>query len=194
MNDKKRSFVHCVLVLILSSALFMLTACQISAPGRSFTTLELLVSVDDLPPGWVVKDLRMLDKHQSDENTDDSAIVAFVLAVKPIPGRPTQQRVYRYKNSTIAQAWYKDLFLTKPGQKPEEWSFQSSTADEADIQCYDYEGRDYTFCEWTARYQEYVVDVMAFLIPDKMSLQDFEKIVIKADSIISQHLDDTSSQ
>jgi len=136
----------------------------------------------------------MLRYSQRFESTDDSAYIQYAIADKPIPGRPTQQYVFRYKNSSSATTYYRNWFLTKPGEKPDEWLFQSSTADEADVKCYDYEGRDYTFCHWTARYQEYVVEVMAFLIPDKMSLQDFEKIIIKADSIMSKHLNGTSSQ
>lgn len=180
----------CVLATFAGVLLFVCASCEDSPPKRSFSTLDLLMDVSAMPSGWQEDVRRRLEEGDDYFTTDDSAWVAFI-AEGENTFLATQQSVYRYPSSSKARSIYEDsVLLEHVGNLPAEWTYQSLIADESDIDCYDYEGRvEYPICTWTARYEEYVVIVRSWLITDRISLCDLERIAEAVDLKMADYLD-----
>jgi hypothetical protein len=160
---------------------------QAPAPDRPLKTIDLLIDASVMPQGWTTADRHELRREADDLSVGDSAVVALVVKEQP-QQRPTKEYVHRYRNSAAAKSVYDDL-VHVVGDVPSAWTYHSIIADESRFACYDYEGREpYPVCEWAARYEEYVVIVSSWLIPDQMSLPDLEKVVRAIDSRMSRQL------
>ena len=168
----------------------LLGACatwQPPAPDRPVKTVDLLIDSSVMPAGWVMVDKHELTRGVDDLSVGDSAVAAFVVE-EELQQRPTKQYIHRYRNSAAAQGVYDDL-IHVVGVAPSTWTYHSTVADESAFACYDYEGREpYPICEWAARYEEYVVTVTTWLVPDHMSLQSLEKVIQAVDSQMAQQL------
>jgi hypothetical protein len=160
------------------------------APERSFTTKELLIGLSDMPPGWEVS--WGPEKSKDYISTHDSFAIAFIVndANLPFGRRGALHAVYRYRSARAAEGIYKDVVLPgQVGKMPGEWTYQSPIADQSHFACYDYEGREpYPVCEWSARYEEYIVDFFSWLIPGYMSLEDMERVVRAIDARMAHYL------
>lgn len=178
------------------AASLMLSSCirEQPVPKRSFTTLDLLIGLSDMPPGWIVGYGPGKGRSYISPKEDSSEISFYVNDEHLQPGRRgAAHEVYRYRSSEAARGVYKDLVLPRAGKTPEGWSYQSPIADQSDFTCYDYEGREpYPFCEWSARYEEYVVIFSSWLIPGYMSLEDIERVVRVIDARMAAYLGKTA--
>ena len=159
---------------------------------RSFSASDLLIGLSDMPPGWRVTEYESkLPPNVGPLTTYDSAYIRFEALDINIKRKIFQQYVYRYENSLCAESDYKsDVFRTHFGKIPSNWDFTSRYADESDFTCYDYEGRDQTVCSWTARYQENIIMVFAWLIPGRMSIEDIKNIAKSIDARIGSNLNE----
>jgi hypothetical protein len=146
----------------------------IPAPKRSFTPQDLLVSQKDVP-SWLIKTAgpkRVSDNRRSNDSAeikfsphDDQEIRGF------------RQSVFRYDSIEGARRDYADA-TTFPGKTDVEgWTYISSSADEQKFSCYTYSNSDIPVCSWVARYQEFVIEVVAWIGPDQVSIQEMEKLV-----------------
>lgn len=175
-------------VIIPAIAGVLLAGCDLleTAPERSFTTKELLIGLSEMPPGWTVSNGPT--KLKDDVSSKDASIVVFQADTSAIR-RGAMQRAYRYRSSSGAKRMYEEYI--RPGQfgtTPPEWTYQSPVADQSYFACYDYEGREPLNCEWSGRYEEYVVAFGSWIIPDRMSLQDMERVVRAIDARMAQYL------
>lgn len=179
-----------LLTMNLLLAAVLMQACaplQAPAPDRPLKTIDLLIDGSVMPIGWTMTERRELAKDAHHLSVGDSAIVVFAVKELQIPRR-TQQYVHRYRNSAAAKGVYAE-FIRPDGSTPPSWNYRSTIADESVFACYDYEGREpYPNCEWSARYEEYIVTVYSWLVPGYMSLPDLEKVIKEIDSRMAQQL------
>jgi hypothetical protein len=156
-----------------------------TAPERSFMTKELLISLSDMPPGWVVSNGPV--KLKDDISSQDASVIVFQ-ADTNVVRRGAMQRVYRYHSSSGAKRMYEEYVL--PGQfgsTPPEWTYQSPVADQSYFACDARQGQPLN-CQWSGRYEEYVVVFGSWIIPDRMSLQDMERVIRAIDMRMAQYL------
>lgn len=165
----------------------VLSACvrEKPAPERSFTTRELLIGSSEMPPGWT----GYLERSADYISTRDSATMAFE-ADTTLSLRVARHSVYRYRSAKAAKGVYEELVLPgQVGKTPADWRYQSPVADQSYFACYDYEGRvPYPICEWSARYEEYVVIFHSWLVPGYMSLEDMERVIKAIDARMAKYL------
>jgi hypothetical protein len=174
-------------LLFMAIALQACAAWQAPAQDRPLATIVLLVDTSVMPSGWTMVDKRRLSKEADDLSVGDSAVVVFAIKELQIP-RPTKEYVHRYRNAAVAQSVYEDL-IHLVGVVPPSWAYQSAIASQSSVACYDYEGREpYPVCEWAAQYEEYVVTVSTWLIPEHMSLPDVEKVIRAIDKQMARQL------
>ena len=143
-------------------AIAILSSCvpERPAPRRSFTTMNLLIDLSDMPPGWKVGYGPGKGGSYISPKEDGSEIGFYVSDDNVPAGRDTAGHgVYRYRSVEAAKGIYEDLVLPgQVGETPARWIYQSPIADQSYFACYDYEGREpYPICKWSARYEEYVV-------------------------------------
>jgi hypothetical protein len=178
-----------VIVGMCSILVVLLASCGIGekrVPERGFAPSELLIDGADMPPGWI---------HDygpgpaiDDRATNDAAMIKFMADTHP-QGRGISHSVYRYEYISVAKYRFGEK-ATLAGTTPEAWTFRSNTADEERFVCYDYEGREpYPVCRWVARYEEYVVVFRGWLLPERLTLQDMDRMVAIIDERMAQYLD-----
>lgn len=193
LRAKKMWWVSIPVIFLAAALMLTCPSCQPLAPERPFRTVELLVDLSVMPPGWKLDARRELGKGTHHLSVGDSAVVVFT-AEGESPHKPTQQYVHRYRNSSAAKGVY-EQFVHPAGTTPSDWTYQSPVADQTIFACYDYEGREpYPICEWSGRYEEYVVTVYSWLITGRMSLQDLEQMIRAVDARIARHLDKSSTE
>jgi hypothetical protein len=140
-----------------------------------------------MPSGWMVDTRREITKASHELSVGDSAVIVFI-ADDDLSQKPTQEFIHRYRNSEAARGVYDD-FIHPAGDAPFEWMYESPVAEESQIACYDYEGREpYPICEWAARYEEYIVEVHSWLITGRMSLQDLDNVIRAVDVRMAHYL------
>lgn len=175
-------------VIIAAIAGVLLAGCDLleTAPERSFTTKELLIGLSEMPPGWIVSNGPV--KLKDDVSSKDASVIVFQ-AETNVVRRGAMQRAYRYRSSSSARRMYEEYI--RPGQfgtTPPEWTYQSLVADQSYFACDDNQGREPLNCEWSGRYEEYVVVFGSWIVPDRMSLQDMERVVRAIDARMAQYL------
>jgi hypothetical protein len=183
-------FSQCVVTGAAFASVLFLLSCSLGrkpAPERPFTTIELLIGLEDMPAGWEsfppYKPVDYLC-------VNDCATIDFE-ADTDLPRRRAYEDIFRYKSAVTARKVYKELLLPV-GNMPPEWSYRSSAADEFTFVCYDYEGREPPICEWTARYDEYIVIFRSWLIPGRMSLTNMEQVIRAIDTRMARYLNKLS--
>lgn len=174
-------------VVFAFAAMLLLSSCapESPPPERHFTTRDLLIGLSEMPDGWT----GCLEQSADYLSTQDSATMAFEADTTMSP-RVARHRVYRYRSAQAARGVYQDIVTPgQVGKTPAEWTYRSSIADQSFFTCYDYEGRvPYPVCEWSARYEEYVVIFHSWLIPGYMSLEDMERVVRAIDARMAHYL------
>jgi hypothetical protein len=120
----------------------------------------------------------------------DSIEVDFYSDLIPDDDHLSEQ-VYRASGfNSVGRAEHNYGYLTTGlgyGSRPSDWTFKSQFADQSDFTCRLY--RDDSnpqasnpICLWIARYDRIVVYVEAFLIPDRMTLEQLAVIIGKIDT------------
>jgi len=163
-------------------ALLTLSRCatvdQSSTPPL-INPIDLLISSEDMPDGW--KSSEALSDEYDDLCYIDCAMIQF----SPVEenGVYSEQSVYVYNTVEEAERKYKVLqSMLQLGTAPSNWSYQSSAANKSDVSCYTHESKPVPSCTWIAQYGKYIVGFYAELVPDRMSLGDFEKVIYRIDS------------
>ncbi len=187
---KPRSM-HWMLIAIIFVGEMLLSGCSTPVPPtpvRSFSTMDLLITLSDMPEGWRMSEnspSRILDYLAGREpaTADDASRMVF-LAEPYVPLYEAAHEVYRFKTAAVAKQVYEIRVL---GETPQGWGYQSSVANESKFLCYTKKNEP-PYCSWLAYYDEYYVEFSAALIPGKMSLQDVERIVKIIDDKMAQYL------
>ena len=174
-------------ITVATAATLLLSTCtpqDQTVPDRAFATMDLLIDLQDLPSGWQSFSPRKPVDHLS---TSDSAFIGFRADTDAVR-QSASHRVYRYDSSTQAKLVFEELVVRGYGEVPLEWEYESPVADQYDFSCYDYEGREPPNCQWSGRYEEYLVVVNSWLIVDRMSLQDMERVIRAIDARMEQYI------
>jgi hypothetical protein len=146
----------------------------IPAPKRTFTPTDLLIGLNDVPSGWSV--LFGPEKVGDDSRSFNSSEIAFSSG-KQLDRWDFKQSVFRYSSIEGAKMDYSDA-ITFPGETNiKGWTFSSSIADEQKISCFTYSNVDIPVCRWQARYQEFVVEVIAWIYPCYLSIEEMQNLV-----------------
>ena len=181
-----------LVVLIFAGNMFM-SGCSTPispTPVRSFSTMDLLINLSDMPGGWRVSEnspSRILDylTGREPDTADDASGILF-LAEPHQTWYEAAHNVYRFKTFSTSKHVYESQTL---GETPLDWNYQSSTAEESKLLCRQLGQPDLIYCTWFAYYDEYYVEFAAALIPGKMSLDGVERIAKIIDTKMAQHLD-----
>jgi hypothetical protein len=176
------------MAILMAATQLFIVACSLAPrtlPPRPFRTSELLVTLSDMPPGWSVG---YGPGRAFDERANDDASMIILYADTYTGGKGTSHAVYHYATILNSKNAFQDK-STWPGSLPPGWTFRSPVADQAVFSCYDWEGREpYPNCTWVARYQEYVVVLDTWLLPDRMSLAELDRIVKSIDRRMAAYL------
>jgi len=194
----KRIYYHgkrFLLLLLLINSLFSLEACTqpflLTNKPTLFPPQNLLITLDDLPLNWKVK--FGPERAEDNSRSSDSAWISF----SPISEKEKYlvlQMVFRYQNTRGAKADYADQIRFPENTEMEEWSFQSSVADESRFSCFIYSNESTPVCRWVARYERIVVDVIVRLEQKGLSIQEMETLVKKIDQKVGSILNQESEK
>jgi hypothetical protein len=178
-------FLLAVEILLISVTVQACAPLQTPAPARPSITIDLLIDEAIMPVGWTLTERHEIAKNAHHLSVGDSAVVVFEVKDSQLPNR-TEQYIHRYRNSAAAKGVYAE-FIRPSGSTPSSWNYRSPLADESVFVCRG-GGELYPKCEWSARYEEYIVTVYSWLIPGYMSLPDLERVVKEIDSRMATQL------
>jgi len=155
-----------------------------TTPPNNIEMVNLLIKPDDMPSGWIVE--FPAGPFHAAEYEEEAEKIVFV----PERGirRSTGQNIYRYEDAREARYYLRKLnpeVLGRGEFVPEGWIQPVLSADEEEFICYwkaDNPAEKYLFCYWIARYGEYIVDFVTWVLPDLMSLEQIRTLIIKIDS------------
>jgi hypothetical protein len=185
-RHKHFNFISLTIILILIATNF---ACVlgvfIPAPKRAFTSTDLLIGLNDMPQDRVY----YLDRKKVGDNTrnSDSSEIAFSSG-RQLDRWDFKQSVFRNPSIEGAKMAYSEA-ITFPGETNiKGWTFSSSIADEQKISCFTYSNSVVPVCTWEARYQEFVVEVIAGIFPGYLSIEEMQNLVEKIDSKFTKYI------
>lgn len=163
------------------------------APARPFATQDLLISLEDMPPGWQVRSGP--EELRDSITVGESLWIVFTAENATTPFQTASHRVFQYRNPRQAMRIYQSDVLPRHwGETPVEWKYESSLARTYTITCYRYNDVSQSVCEWSGVYEEYIIIFSAWLIPERMTLQDIEHIVGVIETRTAQYLNPHASE
>jgi hypothetical protein len=130
-----------------------------------------------------------LDRKKVGDNTrnSDSSEIAFSSG-RQLDRWDFKQSVFRNPSIEGAKMAYSEA-ITFPGETNiKGWTFSSSIADEQKISCFTYSNSVVPVCTWEARYQEFVVEVIAGIFPGYLSIEEMQNLVEKIDSKFTKYI------
>jgi hypothetical protein len=173
--------------------LILLTGCAKPTPiERNFSMEDLVIDASVFPEGWeVVSGPRFVEwDHLS--STYGSWYVGYKVETDA-PRHTAGLHIYRYHDVSIAQRMYGE-FISRQHRGA---SFPDDTCDglqanQSQLTCVSYQTHTQVNCNWTGRYDEYIVDYIAWLVPDRMSLSDVQEIICAIDAHVGPYFDPPS--
>jgi len=146
-----------------------------------------------MPEGWCIR--RGPEEAVLEYNVDEGLWVAFETD-SPYTVTVASHTVLRYDDLELAARVY-DRYVSPSeygGSKvPIGWTYSSPAADSYHVFCYIPPQRSQYHCQWSGLYAEYIAVFLAWLIPGRMTQQDFESIVEVIDRRMACILDDACS-
>lgn len=174
MKSNKKVIVFIVIFAAWSASIGCCRLLNTPAPKRSFPTQELLLNLEEMPPGWDV----LYGPEPVDDNSRsfDSGEIGF--ASDKFPDEASvKQFVFRYNFLQGAKSDYASAIQFPGTTDIEGWSFTSNIADASKVSCYTYINEDIPVCTWYARYNEFVIELNAWIGPGRLSIQEMENVV-----------------
>ncbi|MEA3439848.1 MAG: hypothetical protein U9R58_06165 [Chloroflexota bacterium] len=151
---------------------------RVSTP--SISLYDLLLTIEDMPESWV---------GYPPFKSPDSLCYFDCVTVQFDAQTDGQSRathdIYVYKSATEAKRSFEKQVLPLIGETPPRWDYVSEFADQSDFACYTYAYPAYPNCEWTARYDRYIVVFYSWLVPEKMTFNELEDIIRVIESKMS---------
>jgi hypothetical protein len=183
---KKRvlTMLSLLIVVLLGSGCFINSL--IPAPKRNFTSSDLLVTKDELEPGWTIP---YGPKKDTDNSKPEDTMWEIVNKLPEREISDVTERASLYPTTGQAIASFKEDALFPSNIIVEGWNFASKKADEQKMSCYKYSNLDYPICRWLGRYQEIRIVVIAGLVPGRVTLDELQAIVRAIDTRIINLLD-----
>lgn len=168
-------------ILIILAVLIIprCTTVEPNPPAPTINPRELLLSHEDMPIGW--RNYSVF----SDEYDDWCYIDCAILQFSPVDrdGVYAEQTIYVYYTVEEAARNYEELLpLPLSETISSGWSYESDVASRYDLMCYKYRDVSFPSCIWLAQYGKYVVEFYAELVPERMSLDDLEKVIQRIDA------------
>jgi hypothetical protein len=75
---------------------------------------------------------------------------------------------------------------------PEGWAHRTLSVDEDKFVCYwkavDVDPEKFMLCEWTARYDEFIVSFVSWVLPDLMSLDKIKDLILEIDQKMAEQI------
>jgi hypothetical protein len=176
------SLLFIIIVLFLTSCKFQ---SPISAPKRSFTASELILTQTDLPISWFAPYGSKKDTDSGKPaNSMNIDIYHFIVSDRA----DISEFVSIHKTTQQAKNAFNDS-AQFPGQGDNSWSFTSEIADEEKISCYTYSNQNFPICTWLGRYKEITIEVIGRLKPGSVSLSELQTIVMIIDQKVSRQFE-----
>lgn len=163
--------------ICLSLMVIIITSCIITTPTPtlpSIRPIDLLLSSEDMPVDW--KSSEAFSDQYDDWCYIDCAIIQF----SPVEENRVyaEQSIYVYHTLEEAKRNYiEELVPSQSGTTPRDWSYESDVAAQSNFACYTRKDVSFPSCTWIAQYGKYLVEFYAELLPDRMSLNDLEKVI-----------------
>jgi hypothetical protein len=168
-------------ILVMSGCILKLI---IPAPERNFLPQDLLLTTGDLPSQWSVAfgPQKVGDNTKPSNSTEIALLKSTDIELTRDEKWDVMERVYRFNSIEGAKEDYATI-TTFPGETNiEGWTFLSSLANEQKFSCYTYSNMEFPVCRWIARYEEIVIEVIGWLDPNRITLEDFQSLVFTIDS------------
>lgn len=178
-------------ILLLCASILVLTGCsnfRRVTEVDDWNLLNLLFASSDMPPHWSMVNYgtgKVIDPYRR----SDAAGIGFLSDLYP-ESFGVSEEVYRFHTTKSAQSDFeaeKNILTQLISAAPDEWRFQSQTADESYFVCTEYP--NITSCTWLVRYDRIVVEFRAALIADRFRLSDMEHLARIIDEKASKIVD-----
>jgi hypothetical protein len=184
-----RKYSRIVLALCI---IFSIGACvkEPESTSHNFALVDLLITRDDMPAGWRID--FPAGKFSDSYYAEEAVTIVFV----PETGdrRATGHDIYRFSSSEVARFKLHNEFIPEVINSgefvPEGWAHPNLSADENKFVCYwkavDGNPEKFMLCKWTARYDEFIVFFVSWVLPDLMSLDKIEDLIVEIDRKIAE--------
>ena len=161
---------------------------------------DLMVDVSVFPQGWYVFFGPVTIPERARRGERESLYVVFYPEGFESGIDGAHHEVYRYRNETDAAiAFYSDFLgnefpnlrdaMITPWAVPEEWSYESSTADRFKFACAELDIlRRFRDCTAVAQYEEYISVFSTDVSPEYMTLEDLGGILKAIDERMALYL------
>lgn len=182
-----------ILTIIICFFLLITIGCtsQSIAKVNNIAFDELLITKDDLPnpEAWYVYDIREMVFH-----TDrlPKEVIAFYSDRLLNSGSAVEEYIYVFNSVEDAKDDYSKFYNQRTTYNftfPDGWTLTHPEADENYFICTG--GNDNFCCTWVGRYRQIIIEFSTFLIPERMTLDDMNRIVEeidgKAGNLISEN-------
>ncbi len=160
-----------------------------SAPDRPFSVEDLLLTENDLPPGWMIDDRWSRDNR---EGADREAAINLILP-GPAPEATITIYISRYSSMKLAQRKYEELgkvyYLRDSVPISNQLTFTSTVANAARLGLKQHKDKD-VITYW-ARYEEFLVRVNARIerqSSEPLEFEQIEEILQAVDERITRYL------
>lgn len=94
--------------------------------------------------------------------------------------------IHRYVSLEAAERKWPE-WMNNPGNFDFGWTYTSSVADRVALQCNQHSDGS-RHCEWVARYDEYLVFLLAPISPDGVRFEDYAALVKAIDAKMNRYL------
>ena len=172
-----------LLIGIYAILIFLILSNCVIAKNYSSSPLiksvDLLISVDDMPVGW--KSFDIFSDEYDDLCYTDCAMIQF--SPNGEYGVYSEQSIYAYNTIEEAERNYAKLLnMLFMNTVPHDDNFHSTVANQSEIYCHTHESKSYPNCIWVARYGKYLVEFYVAMLPNNISLNDLENIILRIDA------------
>ncbi len=182
-------------IIAVAGIMTIISGCMlkvfIPAPPRSFLPEDLLLTEDDLSSDWTIA---FGPREVSDDSKPLSSMEIGLLKSKPLASDgqskwDVMESVYRFNSIEGAKEDYAVTSSFPGSTDVTGWNFISTLADEQIFSCYTYSNMTYPVCHWNARYKEFEIEVIGWLDPDRVNLQELQSFVTIIDEKVVNNLD-----
>lgn len=187
-----------ILVAVILGAMSSVSGCSRANSNqaeRDFTTLDLLIPIERMPPGWEISgEPRPMS---SGEGGPDDSQVQF----KPLTEKYNLARhwVWQYNDTEEASKGFERQFLRwfnsnsiaidRPWREPDGWSYSSPDANEFHVACtINNVVTTKEVCQAIWQYDEFVIVFGSVIRQELMTMEQFESVVREIDRIMASYL------
>ena len=179
-------------IVLICFFLLITTGCvdQSIVKDNDSAFTELLITKDDLPnpEAWYVYDIGEMVFH-ADRLPEE--VIAFYSDRMLNSGRAIEEYIYLFDSVEEAEGDYSKFYSQRTTYNyffSDGWTFTHPKADENYIVCS--EVNDNPYCTWVGRYRQIIIEFSTFLIPERMTLDDMNRIVKEIDGKASELISD----